>query len=572
MAKKILDMRLSEDEGIWLDQCCIDQSNEEEKTIAVASMDILYSCARWKLILLEDVKLSKIEEEIALKALTRLRNPILELRHRSLWDVEKDEPALMAGIFKKIARARWFERLWCFHEFRVGTPWYDSVHENHPWVLVYGEDGEDGEANVVALPVLLVHMFSQEQPTHAFRPWKQEEWMRRWLGFIQPNASSSWLSEGERKGYNFLSDHWQALVPLECSQARDRIQIACNLCRIPASFLGSLRNNEECHWIYVALTIAVGELGHLALSGPALQLWDGETGLYSWVSHNQVLSNQLRRPFRKIGSGIASISPSYIELDLLLFEILPQKPSTEVLLLATQVLDHDILMRKSDWGHYYLDIESTQQKQFFEALNEVWAESLPPGLLRESLHQVLACALDCGLEWIKNIMEVLRESIVKEQSFGPFTQDEQLFKATCCLLDGLSPLVTKSYASLNENYFEDVLSFLAFLTDERFRTVMNWGRKSAWVQCGSEKQKAVLPGVDARYFLAVPACLGDRSYVSIDRLWILERFISESGQQDAEPRSRWRIKDKARLMVSQDIVAVQGVVRLARNKRVFGKS
>ena len=59
MARATLDMRISEDEGIWLDQCCINQSDEQEKEIAVSSTDIICSCARKKLMLLEDIKLWK---------------------------------------------------------------------------------------------------------------------------------------------------------------------------------------------------------------------------------------------------------------------------------------------------------------------------------------------------------------------------------------------------------------------------------------------------------------------------------------------------------------------------------
>jgi hypothetical protein len=46
MATKILQLRDSNDEGIWVDKICIDQDNEEEKKIAVGSMDIIYHACR----------------------------------------------------------------------------------------------------------------------------------------------------------------------------------------------------------------------------------------------------------------------------------------------------------------------------------------------------------------------------------------------------------------------------------------------------------------------------------------------------------------------------------------------
>ncbi len=58
MVNKILEERSSEDEGVWLDNRCLDQKNHEEVKAAVGAMDIIYRACRRLLVVLEDVQLT----------------------------------------------------------------------------------------------------------------------------------------------------------------------------------------------------------------------------------------------------------------------------------------------------------------------------------------------------------------------------------------------------------------------------------------------------------------------------------------------------------------------------------
>ena len=49
---------------------------------AVGSMDLIYSCARKKLILLEDVQLSEVEEKLAIRCREFLESEDPTLRYR----------------------------------------------------------------------------------------------------------------------------------------------------------------------------------------------------------------------------------------------------------------------------------------------------------------------------------------------------------------------------------------------------------------------------------------------------------------------------------------------------------
>lgn len=79
------------------------------------------------------------------------------MRFRDNWNDRKGESELLVTMSRKIAAARWFSRVCCFHEFKVGEYWADCVGETHPWVIVYGPQGK-----VVSLPMTSVSVLSYE--------------------------------------------------------------------------------------------------------------------------------------------------------------------------------------------------------------------------------------------------------------------------------------------------------------------------------------------------------------------------------------------------------------------------
>lgn len=56
MTKALLLERESSNEGIWVDECCIDQNNKEEKLLTIGFMDAIYRQARLVVVALEDIR------------------------------------------------------------------------------------------------------------------------------------------------------------------------------------------------------------------------------------------------------------------------------------------------------------------------------------------------------------------------------------------------------------------------------------------------------------------------------------------------------------------------------------
>ncbi|KAL9044134.1 MAG: hypothetical protein Q9214_002706 [Letrouitia sp. 1 TL-2023] len=112
-----LDCLMQEDEGIWIDQICINQNDPAEKEAVIGIMDLIYKSAREVLVPLEDISICVDEilllDEFTEKGLERFSQAFAN--HQPL-EASQLAIQLVVPIVAKIASARWFNRAWCFHE------------------------------------------------------------------------------------------------------------------------------------------------------------------------------------------------------------------------------------------------------------------------------------------------------------------------------------------------------------------------------------------------------------------------------------------------------------------------
>ncbi|KAK3950157.1 hypothetical protein QBC32DRAFT_347370 [Pseudoneurospora amorphoporcata] len=113
MFEAFLAERLSPEEPVWLDQWCIDQTNQEEKVVAIGAMDALYYSARVVVVCLEDVRLGPSDAEIIIKFAGCVERK--EKLEGPDWE-EKEQVRLWTAV-ERIFAARWFIRAWCAHEY-----------------------------------------------------------------------------------------------------------------------------------------------------------------------------------------------------------------------------------------------------------------------------------------------------------------------------------------------------------------------------------------------------------------------------------------------------------------------
>lgn len=130
MVAAILQERTSHDEGFWYDQGCIDQSNEEKKSVAIGLMDVIYRRARAVVVAL-DMTVTREQLEAIEEYKKVYDEECATLGEDLSWSLvmTKRSEKLLPGLAKKHFRvfveaflnSGWFGRAWCDHEARLAS-------------------------------------------------------------------------------------------------------------------------------------------------------------------------------------------------------------------------------------------------------------------------------------------------------------------------------------------------------------------------------------------------------------------------------------------------------------------
>lgn len=272
MVQKVLSLRQSSSEGVWLDKLCIKQSDEKEKGVALGVMDIIYRSARRMLILLEDVQLNESEQMVGNLYAKMYTAMSAHVREKGLGGQEKTEfissftlsksqeiqrqvkascgyeASRVAGeLVMKLLGANWFTRAWCAHESRI----VPHLPHNNPLFLSFGPGEQIATFefrfilflsyncsqpvqpklqgfNSVPLAIYVEEQYSdQDQTTFNHR--------REQLVRLHPDSS---------KESSFM-DHLYSISKKRCKYQKDLISIALNTAMMPVYFLGSLVSPDD---------------------------------------------------------------------------------------------------------------------------------------------------------------------------------------------------------------------------------------------------------------------------------------------------------------------------------------
>lgn len=431
----ILEER-EENEGLWFDQVCINQEDDEEKAIAVGAIDTIYRNARQVIVALDDIAATEHEVLFLRHYIPQYEASDLPLNshpNRGLTPPFMQKYASFRSFLERILNSMWFERAWCAHEMRTGR--------NHIFLVpcVSGE-GDEEHTLIRVTDAFFLHMLvlaselkniTSTQQTqirslleHFGRASLREEQdtlaLQRHESIIpsipEPIPYIPLVAEIFRMkagGNPRLPEHLRRL-----DANRDKTSIALNASGLPLALkppspLQRPATEDECLRRLLLVGLAARDPVTLCTTGTPLQLHDGSI---SWLCRPTALDlpTTHQRPPRQFPKKTGQITQGsdgraeYTQLDLI-FPDLPHR---------TQPNPHfPALVHRA---REFIDIGIQYQVQSHTMWNMWQTPNHPRGpAMRNTFIQTLACVFECGPQWLLDISTNLAASTSTSLTLPP---------------------------------------------------------------------------------------------------------------------------------------------------------
>jgi hypothetical protein len=550
MANAVIDELKHSHEGIWIDKLCIDQSdqsNNGEKATAIGAMDLVYHSARRVIILLEDIQLEAEEgdtmllyqafyEDMGKKIFKeRIQGAALDdmIFNHSYLDgreshIDKNlvqkHWANGEQVLKKMLAARWFSRAWCAHESRVSK---HPFTRNNPIFLCFGADGEILKFEIRFLQYYIQYCIFR-RPTFTSNL------------HARPNPSSlpqlliklnNLRPQENRREDSFLLKCFKGLTSTDCSKKEDMVSIALNVAGLPLVYRGSLRTKDDAVCVIALLTIATDNVLPLLMDGPKLRIASNDEiqvgTTLSWTQDFQT-ANHLNPVPLLDSSSITRVTKEYIELDILLFKNLPQKPSIASLASASKLLTEHHLDELAQSiavsePKYVRDVHDwLQQSPTMKSFTQTW----------------LAIAIDCGFEWITTFSSTIIEKETNPWYWGQFAANtvlkdhrDQLHEAAVELLSLLGK-TEENAQDFSSDYLDPTMQFFEYLLDARLKMLAEMPRMLNL----QGNECAITPRIQNTTWVAVPVAVAHSAFWQ-QKAWIIEAFDPDGPPEN--PKDHW---------------------------------
>lgn len=399
MWEAFLSQRNDQYEPFWVDQLCITQTSKHEKAAAIGSMDLLYRSARKVVVAIEDVAFTISEMELMLSYaasdLPRSQRP------------QHDLNALSAA-FQKLVKARWFQRAWCLHEFLVSRTHVFLIPISQDTIERGSPSSYSPSAKILQVDgpflVLLFEIFAQQDLDHhligssskapAFSL-SGEEITRIRRFFIRLRVlqlgevfgGETVLADGSYM--HMFSEIWSHGAMYN----EDKLSILLNTMNSGLCLIGSQPLTEAHCWLLTTLVaLAAGDVTALATNGdPIPPLEEGKRMSGMQWARQPSYGDQARRigsiTIARRATG-ARLSHDGLELKVKLIATSNSfvSPAKRYLSNARWLIDHRSLCLISEFNQaMLLDLE-TDKRLYSD--------------MRLSYIQTLACALQCGRDWM----------------------------------------------------------------------------------------------------------------------------------------------------------------------------
>ncbi|RYP18873.1 hypothetical protein DL765_003661 [Monosporascus sp. GIB2] len=560
-AEAVLRERGHPREGVWMDQLCIHQEDEDEKRRAIAAMDIIYKSCRKVLVLLEDVVLT--EDEIGICTKYDMYSGHLDATRGP---DEGDLPTF-SSLLAKVGQARWWQRSWCFHEFVVVEPWSDKRHHVlHNTTFIMGSPGGTVSVNFLTVQRILSQAIHHE-PHNRPPPPQLTPYLAGLDNKVSPYRDAPTRKVGSMRAS--ILAQYNAVAATGCTMAADRLSVMINLNSLSIAYTGPDISKDEAYFLSVVLALAAGEEQSLTILTPHAVVLRGKP---SWVSGLSTPGDvTLPRFTLKSFAGIHRVSMHSLELDMVFFNFPLHQPTEEEVAVTYEVFPDLIRSTPPPWKAgqrtnrllYPPDEKLDARRRSYLAVAMALDAASLRRLWAAVYRDIVRTRFDTGMFAELRPNEALRQQardFVSRIPVAPASSPSPTSSSPAqnCLL-GHSDLDLETTA----------LFFLTWVTDPR--TFYYLGYLPLRARCTAAGGQAFVSNVTinshfspadvGRIQAAIPTALLGSSCLPL-RLWFLQPVAPGDGDGeqeqgrtgDGEPW-RWRVIGKAMLLGEPDLEA-----------------
>ncbi|KAK4546450.1 hypothetical protein LTR36_002127 [Oleoguttula mirabilis] len=583
MYQAVWDERLSDTEGVWIDQICIEQDSRIETTVSMSAMDMVYRSARLVVVALDDIELEAHEGTILdnhMDEYARMLHVAPTKRFRGKQPPYLDTHEELYQVLRKLLRSSWFKRAWCRHEMRLAR--------DHVFLIPCRSAGPRTGKNVVRFTGnCLTHLLAlaTEVP---FEP--DIEMVKPALAAFFRDRSR--LAPQERHMHSHHGNFTTVVAEVFGMEAggdpripakqraadamKDKISIILNTMECGLALTPEMRDpampltKSECHYMLIVLALAAQDPGALCSVGPPMRLVQADnlsplspsassTWLFEPTNVDSGLNNYRtlhRLPASsKIETGLEA-GEHFVQLDLKFLRpgtVRHAQDDPESLELANRFINVCTQRKFGRNRQRYLISDAASNRHF--------------GSMRDVYVQTLACVFECGPDWVEDVCH--RYGVSRWKQDG-----ESAWNLLVALRNTNNRWPESAWSGQAAGYIMDFVNFLVIRGMPQRQILHREEWRPIWIatSTGGKVLTFVPPG---NIFPAVPTALLDEDYVHLARLWVLSprvTFADPNGQDEAAT-TRWTLLGKS-VLFSDDLAIQQLHSRSGawrEEQRVFGR-
>ncbi|OQO04214.1 hypothetical protein B0A48_10824 [Cryoendolithus antarcticus] len=528
MLQAVWDERIAEDEGLWVDQICIDQGSDDEKSTSMSAMDMVYRSARLVVVVLDDVDLKEHEGVVLenhARAYENMKKVAAGKRFR------RQEPPFLEGggkallrVLQKVLSSSWFRRAWCRHEMRLAR--------DHLFLLPCHTSGSFRQSVIRLTSSCIAHLLALaiEVPFDANIELLKPALHAFFRDRTEPSASGTDFAAhhgnfttvvAEVFGMETGGDPRLPAKQREADALRDKVSIILNTMECGLALRPELRSShavlskQECYYSLLMLALAARDPGALCSVGKPMILPPPEEGyLQSVVSflfeptnvdaglNNYRTLNRLPADSH-ITCHIAESGEHFINLDLKFLR--PDNPhppgdSTDDMTLARSFMETCEAKKVGRQRKRYLIHDTTANENF--------------GPMREIYIETLACVFACGPDWMRSVCQRYGVSRYREDLVFAF----YLMVSLRTMNNRWPPT---EWAEQAASFIMDFVNFLVIRGMPRRQLTKPEKWRPVRLRVPGNGQILTFCPAEVDVQPVVPTVLLDADYVHLARLWLV---------------------------------------------------